>query len=71
MADRLRIAIIEDEPLIASGIAASVEELSHEVAAVFSNGVDALRQIVTLNVDLFGGYQSAAGGWDHGNAGDP
>lgn len=53
MAERLRIAIIEDEPLIASGIAASVEELSHEVAAVFSNGVDALRQIDALNVDLF------------------
>lgn len=52
MTEHLKIIIIEDEPLIAAGLAAIVQELHHETTAIFSSGVEALQQIDALEADL-------------------
>lgn len=52
MTEPLKIIIIEDEPLIAAGLAAIVQELGHETTAIFPSGIDALQQADSLDADL-------------------
>jgi len=49
----MRIAIVEDEILIADHLAMCLEEEGYEVVGSFTNATEAIEQFAELNVDLF------------------
>ncbi|MCB0789295.1 MAG: response regulator, partial [Flavobacteriales bacterium] len=49
---QVRIFIVEDEPLIAEDLAASLEELGYQVCGRAENALDAMAGIATEKPDL-------------------
>lgn len=52
MTNRLRVLIGEDEPVVAEGLRAQIEELGHSVAGIAHDGRDAVAKATSLTPDL-------------------
>lgn len=52
MADRLRVLIGEDDPVVADGLKARLEALGHSVAGIAHDGRDAVAKAESLTPDL-------------------
>ncbi len=52
MASRLKVLIAEDEPVVAQGLRAQLEELGHSVVAIAYDGRDAVAKAASLGPDF-------------------
>jgi len=50
--DKIRIAVVEDEPIVAMDIVANLEEMGYEAIGPFDRGAEIIKEIKNTQIDL-------------------